>query len=169
MRTSELLTDAFGRIDTIVTGVLNGLVPERANWRPGGTGNSISWLLWHLSRGQDEQIADVAGTQSLWSDGGYAARFAFDLDPGDTGYGHTSEQVSAVHIESIALLRDYQAAVQAQSLEFVGSLTDSDLERIVDKQWSPPVTLGVRLISILDDCIQHGGQAAYVKDLPLHI
>ncbi|WP_104110270.1 DinB family protein [Arthrobacter sp. N199823] len=166
MRTSELLTDAFGRIGTIVGGVLDGLEPQKANWRPGGSGNSIAWLVWHLSRGQDEQIADVAGSPSIWRSGGYAARFAFELNPDDTGYGHSTEQVSAVHVDSMDLLREYFEAVLARSLEYVGGLADAELERIVDERWDPPVTLGVRLISILDDCVQHGGQAAYIKGLP---
>lgn len=165
MRSSELLTDAFGRISTIVGSVLDGLEPQQANWRPGGSGNSIAWLVWHLSRGQDEQIADVAGTESVWRSGGYAARFSFELDPDSTGYGHTAEQVAAVHVESTQLLREYQEAVLARSLDYVGGLGDAELDRIVDKCWDPPVTLGVRLISILDDCVQHGGQAAYLKGL----
>lgn len=165
MRPSELLTDAFGRIGTIVGGVLHGLEPQNANWRPGGSGNSIAWLVWHLSRGQDEQIAEVAGTESVWRSGEYAARFAFGLDPADTGYGHTAEQAAAVHVDSTELLREYLQAVLARSLEYVGGLSDAELDQIVDERWDPPVTLGVRLISILDDCVQHGGQAAYVKGL----
>lgn len=165
MRSSELLTDAFGRIGTIVGGVLDGLEPQDANWLPGGSGNSIAWLVWHLSRGQDEQIADVAGTESVWRSGRYAERFSFELDPDSTGYGHSPEQVAAVHIASTELLREYFEAVVAQSLEYVGGLGDAELDRIVDDSWDPPVSLGVRLISILDDCVQHGGQAAYVKGL----
>ena len=165
MKSSELLADAFGRIDGIVAGVLKGLEPGQANWRPGGTGNSIAWLVWHLCRAQDEQIAHVAGLESVWSSGEFAARFGFDLDPASTGYGHSTEQVAAVQIDSSALLSVYHEAVLAQSLEFVRGLEDADLDQIVDRQWSPPVTLGVRLVSIFDDCLQHGGQAAYVKGL----
>lgn len=165
MESAELLDDAFGRIGTIVYGVLDGLEPERANGRPGGTGNSITWLVWHLSRVQDEQIADVAGLESVWNRGGYAQRFGFALDPADHGYGHSSAQVDAVRVESLELLREYHDAVLAQSLNYVRGLGSAELDRIVDKQWNPPVTLGVRLISILDDCLQHGGQAAYVKGL----
>ncbi len=166
METSQLLKDAFGRMGTIVSAVLKDLTPEKANWRPGGTGNSIAWLVWHLNRGQDEQIADAAGTESVWTAGGYAARFGFDLDPADTGYGHATEQVSAVQVDSIELLSEYQGAVQERSLDYVRGLSGSDLDRIVDKHWDPPVTLGVRLVSIVADCVQHGGQAAYVKGLP---
>lgn len=166
METSGLLEDAFGRIDTIVSGVLDGLEPEHANWRPGGVGNSITWLVWHLGRAQDEQLAHVAGTESVWRRDGYAGRFGFALDPGDHGYGHSSAQVDAVHVESLQLLREYHQAVLAQSIAYVRGLAATDLDRVVDKRWNPPVTLGVRLISIIDDCVQHGGQAAYVKGLP---
>lgn len=166
METSELLEDSFGRIGTIVAAVLDGLEPEKLNWRPGGTGNSIAWLLWHLCRAQDEQLADVAGAESVWAADGYAARFGFDLDPADTGYGHSHAQVSAVQLDSTELLREYHEAVLARSLEFVRQLDGAALDKIVDQRWNPPVTLGVRLVSIVDDCIQHGGQAAYVKGLP---
>lgn len=165
MRSTDLLVDAFGRIDVIVSRVLQDLDPDKLNWRPEGTGNSIAWLLWHLCRAQDAQIADVAGIQPVWDDGGYAARFAFELDPADTGYGHSSEQVDAVRLDSTALLREYHLAVLAQSMQFLRGVRDEDLDRIVDTRWNPAVTLGVRLISIVDDCVQHGGQAAYVKGL----
>ncbi len=166
MESSELLEDAFGRIGGIVSSVLDGLAPSKANWRPGGTGNSITWLVWHLSRGQDEQIADVAGLESVWSRGGYAERFGFDLDPQDTGYAHTSANVDAVRAESLDVLREYHDAVLTQSLDYVRGLSGSELDRVVDKAWDPPVTLAARLVSILADSVQHAGQAAYVKGLP---
>ena len=166
MEPSELLDDAFGRIGGIVSGVLDGLTPARANWRPDGAGNSITWLLWHLSRSQDEQIADVAGHVPVWRRDGYAARFGFALDPADHGYGHSSEQVDAVRVDSLELLREYHDAVLAQSRAYVRRLDAAALDRVVDSRWDPPVTLGVRLVSILDDSVQHGGQAAYVKGLP---
>ncbi|WP_326832358.1 mycothiol transferase [Arthrobacter sp. AQ5-05] len=165
MRSAELFSDAFGRIDDIVPRVLKGLDAQALNWRPFGSGYSIAWLVWHLCRAQDEQLAAVAGAESVWKAGGYAARFGLALDPSDTGYGHNSEQVSAVHFDSTELLLEYHHGVLAQSLEYVRGLQDTDLDRIVDHHWDPVVTLGVRLVSILDDCVQHGGQAAYVKGL----
>jgi hypothetical protein len=44
-------------------------------------------------------------------------------------------------------------------------LTDDDLDRIVDERWDPPVSLGVRLVSVIDDDAQHAGQAAYLRGL----
>ena len=166
MKSSQLLVDAFGRIGDIVDGVLDGMDVARVNWRPGGTGNSVAWLVWHLSRGQDEQLAAAAGMPSVWHSGGYAGRFGFALDAADTGYGHSAAQVDKVRVESTDLLREYHDAVLGQSLDYVRGLADADLDRVVDSRWNPAVTLGVRLVSIVNDCVQHGGQAAYVKGLP---
>ncbi len=47
----------------------------------------------------------------------------------------------------------------------LSSLGDADLDRIVDRRWDPPVMMGVRLVSIADDSLQHVGQAAYVRGL----
>nr|WP_284290675.1 DUF664 domain-containing protein [Angustibacter aerolatus] len=83
---------------------------------------------------------------------------------GDTGYGHSAEQVAAVRAPS-DLLAGYAEAVSQRTLEYVQSLTDDDLERVVDTRWDPPVTLGVRLASVVGDDLQHLGQAAYARGL----
>jgi hypothetical protein len=61
------------------------------------------------------------------------------------------------------LLTGYHDAVHARAVEFVATLTDDDLARVVDRRWDPPVTMAVRLVSVLDDCAQHVGQAAFVR------
>ena len=94
---------------------------------------------------------------------GWADTFGFDLDPASIGYGHTSEQVAAVHVTDPGLLTGYYDAVHQRTLQYLDEITDADLDRIVDRRWDPPVTLGVRLVSIADDDIQHAGQAAFVR------
>jgi hypothetical protein len=47
----------------------------------------------------------------------------------------------------------------------LAGLPDGELDRVVDRRWDPPVTMGVRLISIADDCLQHVGQASYLRGL----
>jgi uncharacterized damage-inducible protein DinB len=168
MKFNDLLADAFGRIQERVHEVLEGLDPDQLAERPGGNGNSIAWLIWHLTRVQDDHIADVAGVEQRWTSGGWAELFDLPLDTHETGYGHTSDQVSAVTVESGSLLAEYFDAVHRQSLEFIGPLTEDELDRIVDTRWDPHVTLGVRLVSVIDDCLEHVGQAAYVKGLVRH-
>ena len=164
MKTNELLLDAFGRIRETVEATLEGLDGGTLARRPGGTGNSIAWLIWHLGRVEDVQVADVAGREQVWTAQDFVGRFALPLNPGDTGYGHSSEQVDAVRAEP-GMLLEYYDAVHRQTVEFLQTLGEGDLDRIVDTRWDPPVTLGVRLVSTIADCLQHVGQAAYAKGL----
>ncbi|TDD32331.1 DUF664 domain-containing protein [Actinomadura sp. KC06] len=165
MTSALLLIDAFDRIRDQVRGTAGGLTPDQLAYRVDADANSIAWLLWHLTRVQDDHISDVAGTAQAWTDAGWADRFGLPLDPSDTGYGHSSGQVAAVRVESPDLLIGYHDAVHAATVEYVGTVTDGDLGRIVDRSWDPPVTLGVRLISVISDCLEHAGQAAFIRGI----
>ena len=165
MHAKDILTDAFNRIQEEVHAVVEGLSERELNARPADDANSVSWLIWHLTRIQDDHIADAAQTEQLWRAEGWEKRFGLGLPPGDTGYGHSSSQVAEVRVDSGDLLTGYYDAVHEQSLRFLGGVTAKELERVVDERWTPPVTLGVRLVSVLSDDLQHVGQAAYVRGL----
>jgi hypothetical protein len=164
MKSNGVLLDAFGRIRETVEATLEGLDDGSLARRPAGTGNSIAWLIWHLGRVEDAQVASAAGLDQVWTSQDFAGRFGLPLTERDTGYGHSSHQVDAVQAPP-ELLLEYYNAVHRQTVEFVNTLTDQDLDRIVDKRWDPPVTVGVRLVSTIADCLQHVGQAAYAKGL----
>jgi hypothetical protein len=157
----ELLRDAFTRLIEHVDELTDGLTDEQANYRPSPDANSIAWLIWHSARVQDIQLAPIAGIEQVWIQDGWVDRFGLDLPRNDTGYGHGPEQVAKVHA-SIDLLAGYYHAVHKVTLEFVADVTAEDLARIVDRNWDPPVTASARLVSIIDDCAQHLGQAAYL-------
>jgi hypothetical protein len=63
------------------------------------------------------------------------------------------------------LLLEYHRAVHARSVQWLRGVGGEDLDRVVDDRWDPPVTLGVRLVSVVDENAQHVGQAAYLKGL----
>jgi hypothetical protein len=163
MTSAQLLADAFGRIRGVVHHVVGGLNKEQLAYRLDDEANSIAWLVWHLTRVQDDHIADAAGTSQVWISNGWAERFALPFSVADTGYGHGAEQVAAVRAESADLLTGYHDAVHKQTIDYVATLSDDDLSRIVDQAWDPPVTLSVRLVSIISDNLQHAGQAAFVR------
>jgi hypothetical protein len=135
------------------------------NARVGEEANTIAWLVWHLTRIQDDHIAGVAAVEQRWTANGWAERFALPFDAAATGYGHSADEVAQVRVESGALLVDYYDDVHSQTLAYVAGLNDSDLDRIVDRRWDPPVSLGVRLVSVIGDNLEHAGQAAFVKGL----
>jgi hypothetical protein len=165
MDSSGVLLDAFDRVRDGVHGVLDGLTEADLNWQPAGSANPIGWLLWHLLRVQDDHVADAFVIQQVWTSADWVSRFALPIDAGEIGYGHTVEQVRQIHLADTALLAGYCDAVHEQTAAQIRSVQDDDLERIVDERWDPPVTLGVRLISVIADDLQHLGQAAYVRGL----
>ncbi len=164
MTSSGLLVDAFGRIPDRVHGVIDGLTPDQLTVRLDREANSIAWLVWHLSRIADDHVADVAGRPQVWTSAGWAQRWGLPFDPADTGYGHTAQQVAAITGEA-EMLRGYFDAVHEMTIRFVRTVTDSDLDRIVDERWDPPVTLGIRLISVVGHNFEQAAQAAYVRGI----
>ena len=157
MTSAELLTDAFGRIQEAVHDVVGGLTREQLAFRVDSDANSIAWLVWHLTRIQDDHIADVALTEQVWTSAGWMERFGLPFDRGAHGYGHNSAEVAAVRVDSAELLTGYYDAVHEHTIRFVEGLIDADLPRIVDEGWDLLVTLGVRLVSVIADDLQHAG------------
>jgi hypothetical protein len=165
MTSAELLVDAFGRIRQVVHRVVDGLTPEQLAFRADAEANSVAWLVWHLTRIQDDHLADAGRFQQAWTSQGWVERFGLPFHPHATGYGHRAEEVAAVRVESGELLLGYHDAVHQQTTRYVAGLNDADLGRIVDRSWDPPVTLGVRLVSVIADDLQHAGQAAFVRGI----
>jgi uncharacterized damage-inducible protein DinB len=163
MDVSALLLELFGRVPPLVRDAVDGLTPAQLVEQPASGANTIGWLVWHLTRVQDDHIAHVMGVDQLWAEGDWASRFGLEPDVSNIGYGHTGEQVAHVRPESSAALVEYLDAVQARTEAWLGGLGAADLDRVVDTRWDPPVTLGVRLVSVADDSLQHVGQAAYVR------
>jgi hypothetical protein len=161
---ANVLVDAFGRIREVVHHVVEGLTPEELAARVADDANSIAWLVWHLTRVQDDHIADAAATEQVWTSSAWADRFALPFPKSATGYGQSSGDVAAVRVEG-ELLTGYHDAVYDQTVRYLEPLTDDDLARIIDESWNPPVTLGVRLVSVISDDLQHAGQAAFVRGI----
>jgi hypothetical protein len=165
MDSAHLLIDAFERVRTEVHETIDDLLPDQLAFRPDPEANSIAWLVWHLARIQDLQVAAVADHPQVWGREGWVDRFALPFDSSDSGYGMEPEEVGLVEVESADLLSGYLDAVTVQTVAYIGGLAADDLDRVVDPAWDPPVTLGVRLVSIVADDLQHVGQAAYVRGL----
>ncbi|GAB3617666.1 DUF664 domain-containing protein [Okibacterium endophyticum] len=165
MKSTDVLADAFARVSDAVHVATRGLDAGELNARVDADANSIAWLIWHLTRVQDDHVADAAGTEQLYTAEGWADRFGLPFSDDETGYGHGSDDVAAVQVDSPDLLLGYFDAVHEFTTHFVSTLDDDDLDRIVDTSWTPAVTLGVRLMSVISDDLQHAGQAAFVRGM----
>ncbi|MCV7151393.1 mycothiol transferase [Mycolicibacterium pyrenivorans] len=160
----ELLRDSFTRLIEHVDELTDGLTDDVAYYRPTPEANTIAWLIWHSARIQDAQLCDIAGIEQMWFRDGWVDRFALDLPRDAHGYGHTPAEVAKVRA-SPQLLAGYYHAVHKESLEYVASVSADELARVVDQNWTPPVTASARLVSIIDDAAQHLGQAAYIRGI----
>jgi hypothetical protein len=160
-----LLLEIYGRIPPLAESAVDGLTPEQLAAVPAPGANSIGWLIWHLTRVQDHHVAELLDTKQIWVTGDWPARLGLDPDPNNTGYGDGPEQVLSVRPKAPDVLLGYLDAVQARTCRMLEDLSPDDLDRVVDRRWDPPVTMGVRLVSVADDCVQHVGQAAYVRGL----
>ena len=165
MQASEALRDAFGRIRDFLHGTVGDLDGEALVWRPDPQANSIAWLVWHLTRIQDDHIADLAGHEQTWTADGWAEHFGLPADSMDTGFGHSPEHVAAIDPEGPGVLLEYQDRVADRTRRYLRELNSDDFDRVIDRSFDPPVTVGVRLISVIGDALQHTGQAAYVRGL----
>jgi hypothetical protein len=165
MDVAPLLLELFGRIPPLAASALEGVDADELRRAPEPEANTIGWLVWHLTRVQDHHISELLGAEQVWAGGDWARRCGLEPDPSNTGYGHSAEEVRAVQPESAEVLLGYLGEVDARTRTMLEGLVPDDLDRVVDRRWDPPVTLGVRLVSIADDCLQHVGQAAYVRGL----
>jgi uncharacterized damage-inducible protein DinB len=164
MTPAQLLVESFQRVVESGRSVVDGLTDDQLAERPTPDANSIAWLIWHLTRVQDDHVAEVAGLEQVWTAQDFVGKFGLPFAAEDTGYAHTSDEVGRVRAPG-ELLAAYLTAVHEQTVGYVAALSEADLDRIVDRRWNPPVTLGVRLVSVANDDTQHVGQAAYVRGL----
>jgi uncharacterized damage-inducible protein DinB len=162
----EILADGFDRVHEVARAAVDGLTDDELTARLDKDANTVAWLVWHLARVQDDHIAEVAELEQVWTAGGWHQRFGLRFDPRAIGYGQSSADVAQVRPSSDLLL-GYLDAVTDQTKRFVEQLTEDDLARVVDARWDPPVTLAVRLVSVISDDLQHAGQAAFVRGVLL--
>ena len=165
MNVAALLLELYGRIPPLVRETVDGLDVDQLAEPPSPGANSIGWLVWHLTRVQDHHVSEIIDASQVWIEGNWAGHFGLTPDPSNIGYGHTEAEVLAVRPDRPEVLLDYLDVVDQRTRSFLEKIVPADLDRIVDRRWDPPVTLGVRLISIADDSLQHVGQAAYIRGL----
>ncbi|MEV0032521.1 DUF664 domain-containing protein [Nocardia sp. NPDC050793] len=162
MTSAQVLTDGYERVKEVVHEAVDGLGDDALTFRIDPGANTIAWLIWHLTRVQDDHLAEVADTEQVWTAQNWYGRFGLPLDERATGYGDGPDDVAVIRAPA-ELLTGYYDAVHERTLAFVRDLSDKDLAKVVDIRWDPPVTLGVRLVSVISDDLQHAGQAAFLR------
>lgn len=162
MNANEVIADLVQRpIDAAHH--LPALTAQQLNAHPADHPNSIAWLLWHSGREVDVQLAHLSGKAPVWES--FKAHFNLGELGESIGYGHTADQARQIQVSSQKLLVDYLEASLNALGDYASTLSETDLDEVIDNSWEAPVTRGVRLVSIIDDASQHLGQAAYAAGI----
>ena len=122
-------------------------------------------MTWYTARELDFQIADLAKTDPVWFSKGWKKKFALDLPDETEDWHHTPEEAAKVVVAEKQLLSDYLAASVALTKSYLDQIKEEQLSDVIDKNWTPPVTRQVRLVSAIDDAVMHSGQAVYTRRL----
>jgi len=166
MEAKDIVLDALERVRGLLHRTLDGLTLEESHRQPRSDANSIAWLAWHLTRVQDTSVSGLMAQEPVWISQGWYAKFDMEADADNDGFGHTPEQVAAFRAPSIEVLLGYHDDVAERSKGYVLGLAAADFDRTLNQpQWQPLPTVGVRLVSVLSDNLQHAGQAAYLRGL----
>ena len=165
MESAGLVMDALGRVRDMVREALKDLTPEESLSPPKP---HIAWLVWHLSRVQDANFSGLLDRPQLWIAAGWHARFNMPPDSRDYGTGHrqTQQQADAFTVTDKMLLLDYLDAVFAQTKSYLSTVTNADLNRVLNEpQYTPLPTLSIRLASVINCNTRHAGQIEYLRGL----
>ena len=165
-RTTRFARDVLDRNEAILFAALDGLTSAQLHEQPGPDSNPIGWLMWHLSRVQDNHVSAMEGSEHVWVAQLWYEQFGRDDDPGDRGRGHSSEQVAEFRSPDVETLLAYYQAVRSRTDAFLDGLGEADLDRAVPNlAGDGTVPMHVRLEMTLVDNIQHSGQIAYLRGL----
>ncbi len=164
MIANDVFIDALGRVEEHLKRVLDGLDQDDLQWQPRPDANPIGWLAWHITRVEDSQVSRLAGREPAWSAEGWAERFGMDAKA--FGFGQKPAEVAAFRSPDAAALLEYHRVVYQRTKKYLEGLTSEDFDRVLpETRWDPPPTVGVRLVSTIDDCALHVGEASYVRGL----
>ena len=166
MECHKLIMDGYDRILQALEHALSGLTEDDLNEQPHPDCYSIGWLAWHLTRLQDDYIADLMGEDQLWAKDMWYTKFNRAPDLEDIGLSHTAEDIAAFRSVNVDTLLEYHRAVLHRTKQYIATLSMDDLARELNEPWfHTPPTVAVRLMTVMSDSLQHVGQIAYVRDL----
>lgn len=164
MNQKQLLIAGFERISGTLERTLNGLSVKDLNYQPKPDSNSMGWLVWHLTRWQDFQASQPLKKEQVWIEKKWYEKYGRPADPADTGMGHKEADLAKYRSPDAATLIGYNKEVLVRLKEYINSLTASDLDKVVEgTPFNPPPTVGMNLIGLWSDGMQHTGQVGYVR------
>ena len=114
--------------------VYSVLSPEQLRQRPGGVGNSVAWLMWHLARTEDAIVNSIirGEGQVLLADG-WIDKLGVDVTNIGTGLG--DDEVEAISAKmDVDACNEYWMTVAGQTSEWLKTIEPAALDEVPDMQ-----------------------------------
>jgi len=163
MKAIELIAASLEESREYVAQAVAGLTPRELAFRPKPHSNSIAFLLWHVTRGEDFWISGILlGEKQLYESGGWCKKFC--TPPMDSGFGYDVAKLDAWPVPSLSLLKGYAAAVREKTLAYLKSLTAAELDKPRDFGWRKGTT-GSALAHLITEVAEHSGQIGYLRGI----
>lgn len=165
----EMLIDSLERAYERFERLFEGVSIEEANHFPVAETapqiKSMTWLAWHTARELDFQIADLAETTPIWHSQEWEKRFPMTVADDEQDWKHTLEEAQKIQADRVEDLLGYLRSATDTTIDYLRKLEPARLDEVIDESWTPAVTRGMRLVSIIDDAAMHSGQVIYARRL----
>jgi hypothetical protein len=166
METNDFILDTLNAIKWMLTRAVDGLTHEELTWRPGAEANSIGFILWHQTRGEDVFVQDwIQQKPQVWTTEKWYERLQLPENPQDDGYGYTAEQVAAFPVPELKDLLEYSEATRTQTVDYLKSTTADKLEQEIHTPIFGKRAIGWVFAILLCEIAEHTGQIAYLRGL----
>lgn len=162
----DFIRDSIQPQHTRWDAAISDLTPEQLHYRPGERGNHIGFIIWHYVRTEDNVVQFVFQNRkpTVWLQGGYDQTFG--LPRTAQGTGMPPEEAVRLRLPSADQWMTYQHAVWQATEEWLGSVTETELERKVRIMpfGEIPITMALRQI-LLSHGFMHLGQVYHLRSL----
>jgi uncharacterized damage-inducible protein DinB len=164
MELKEYIRQEFDGLERGTKRVLDGLTQDEVTWRPACGCNSIGLILFHTARSEDSFIQGrLKSKPEVWKTGKWSKKL--NVAETEAGAHYTAEQVNAFAVPKLEDLLDYYAAVRAQTMSYLKTMTAAAFDKKIKMPYFGEVALAAIFSLIVNHSSQHIGEISYLRGL----
>ena len=154
--------DTLRQVQLRLLATCQGLTQDQVLWRPTPYANNIGFILWHLTRGEDNVISNLSSPEpTLWVSQGWHEKFNQPVEAPDPG---DRMGLQSLPIPGLDVLLGYSEAVHEKSQSFFSALPGERLDQAPDPT-RPQRTVAAALRHLITHKNNHHGQIDYIRGL----
>ena len=160
MDAKELISRSLEQSGGYLTKALDGLTQEEAAWSPGAECNSITFILWHMTRVEDFFVNRVIQREKeLYEAEGWQEKLGTPIKASR----YSAKELQAWKAPQLDDLRNYANAIREKTLTFLQSATPEKLSEEVVRPNRPTDSVIGILGRISRETALHARQITYLR------